>query len=1009
MIRSTLVLFVWLFLAVPAIGQRTLSQSRADQHFEAGLDRMKHRHYGAAFDSFRKFSVTASPTDPRTHDAAYYQAYCAVTLLHPDGEERLSRFLASNPDHPKGVLAYYNLANHFYDEKSYVKAANYFTKVNFQSLSQEQAGVGRFRWGYSLFSQRNLVAALDQFNAIKTLGGTYGPAASYYAGFIELSAGDYENALIDLRRAEKSESYASVVPPLIATTYQRMGKDDELIAYAEPLLDREDINTEEISLLIAEAWFRKANYAQALPRYEAYLEERETTVRSVYFRAGFSANAMQKDDQAVKFLKQAASDQDSVGMYAAYLLGTVYLKQKQKPLALTAFETSKRFKQDPRVAEESLFLSAKLNYDLGRSDLAITEFESVLSTYPQSGRAQEVKELLAQAYINANNVNKAIEYIESLPRRSAAVDRAYQKATYLKGTEYFNKEEYAQAAAMFQKSLQIPVDARYVAEASFWLGETFAIGKRWEEAVPHYEHTLAQPGVSSAVNLSTRYGLGYARYNLQQYDKALINFREFVAQGARVPHYPDGVVRLADCQYVLKAYPEALATYRKVIDLKSADSEYARLQAGIILGIQHRYSEAVEELTIVARNSGSRHADEARFQLGQLELERGNYPVAVNHFTTLISGSQSSRFVPYAYSRRAAAHYNLKNYGQTADDYIAVVEKYPAHPAGEDVLLPLQEALRLANRSEEFDKYLAQYKKANPDAKGIESIEYESAKSHYFNQQYPKAIESLAAFLRNYPQSAQATEATYYQGESYYRLKDYSRALDLHRQVSADPAFGMLNKSLARVAELEFRQQRYQEAVQAFDRLKRVAVNKKDEFTALNGLMESYFLLAQYDSADVYARKIQQLGSVNANAQSKASLFLGKSAKARGDYETAEDEFLATLNSAQDEYGAEAKYLLAEIFFLKGEHAACRETLMALNQDFAAYEVWVGKSFLLLADDYLATQEIFQAKGTLRSLIDNFPGEGIRNIATERLKAIEEKERKKREELQKKDTTDRRP
>lgn len=1007
MSRSTLVLFIWFLFAVPVFGQRTLSQSPADQHFDAGLDRMKHRHYGAAFDAFRKFTGSAQSTDPRLKEAAYYQAFCAVTLLQPDGDEKLSQFVASNPTHPKAVLGYFDLANHFYDEKNYTKAVNYFTKVNFRYLSDEQVGVGRFRWGYSLFNQRNLVAALDQFNAVKTLGGAYGPAASYYAGFIELSAGDYDNALIDFRRAEKSESYASVVPPLVATTLQRQGKDDELITYAEPLLDREDLDTEELSLLIAEAWFRKANYAQALPRYEAYLEGRETAVRSVYFRAGYAANAMQKDELAANFLKDAASDQDSIGMYAAYLLGTVYLKQKQKPLALTAFETSKGFRQDPRIAEESLFLSAKLNYDMGRSDLAIAEFESVLSTYPQSGRTQEIKELLAQAYINANNVNKAIEYIESLPRRTAAVDRAYQKATFLKGTEFYNKEDYPQAAAMFQKSLDVPLDGRYVAEANFWLGETFAIGRRWEEAVPHYEKALAQEGIPADVAIAARYGLGYARYNLKQYDKAIVSFREFVARGSRLPSFPDGLLRLADCQYVLKAYADALSTYRRIIDLKSPDSEYARLQAGIVLAIQHKYPEAVEELTLVARNTTSRYAEEARFQLGQIELERGNYPLAVTHFSTLISSAQTSRFVPYAYSRRAAAHYNLKNYGQTADDYIAVVEKYPAHPAGADVLLPLQEALRLANRSEEFDKYLAQYKQANPDAKGIESIEYESAKSHYFNQQYPKAIDALAAFLRNYPQSHQVIEATYYQGESYYRLKDYSKALELHRQVCADPTFSMLNKSVARVAELEFRQQQYKEAVLTYDRLLRLATNKKDEFTALNGLMESHFLLAQYDSADTFARRIQALGSVNANAQSKASLFLGKSAKARGDYETAEDEFLATLNTAQDEYGAEAKYLLAEIFYLKGEHAACRETLIALNQDFAAYEDWVGRSFLLLADSYLATNEVFQAKGTLRSLIENFPGQEVKNLAAERLKTIEAQERKKLEELQKKDTTER--
>jgi Flp pilus assembly protein TadD len=55
--------------------------------------------------------------------------------------------------------------------------------------------------------------------------------------------------------------------------------------------------------------------------------------------------------------------------------------------------------------------------------------------------------------------------------------------------------------------------------------------------------------------------------------------------------------------------------------------------------------------------------------------------------------------------------------------------------------------------------------------------------------------------------------------------------------------------------------------------------------------MESHYLLAQYDSAEKYARIILEKGNINAGAQNKASLYLGKAAMARGDYELAQDEF----------------------------------------------------------------------------------------------------------------------
>jgi TolA-binding protein len=198
---------------------------------------------------------------------------------------------------------------------------------------------------------------------------------------------------------------------------------------------------------------------------------------------------------------------------------------------------------------------------------------------------------------------------------------------------------------------------------------------------------------------------------------------------------------------------------------------------------------------------------------------------------------------------------------------------------------------------------------------------------------------------------------------------------------------------------------RYEKAIPHYHQLARLAANKKEQYTAWSGLMESHYLLAQYDSTKAYAQIILEKGNVNAGAQSKASLYLGKAAMAKGDYDLAQDEFINTLNSAQDEYGAEAKYLLGEIQYLSKQHKQCYETLISLNTDFAAYPEWVGKSFLLLADNYLAMGDTFQAKGTLNSLIDNFPQENVKVMAKEKLKKISDEEVKKQNQL-KADTVD---
>src|SRR5690606_4266574 len=189
-------------------------------------------------------------------------------------------------------------------------------------------------------------------------------------------------------------------------------------------------------------------------------------------------------------------------------------------------------------------------FDEGKFDLAIAEMEKFLKAFPKSNHATEVKELLAQGYVNGNNFHKAIEYIESLPRRNPATDKAYQKATYLRGVEAFNKENYAEAVLYFKKSLEYPLDASYTALAAFWCGEAYSIGRKFEEAIPYYQRVAGMSGVDAEVLLKTRYALGYAYYNTQVYDRALFNFKEFVNKTTRTnPNHTDALIRLADCYY----------------------------------------------------------------------------------------------------------------------------------------------------------------------------------------------------------------------------------------------------------------------------------------------------------------------------------------------------------------------------------------------------------------------------------------------------------------------------
>jgi hypothetical protein len=58
-----------------------------------------------------------------------------------------------------------------------------------------------------------------------------------------------------------------------------------------------------------------------------------------------------------------------------------------------------------------------------------------------------------------------------------------------------------------------------------------------------------------------------------------------------------------------------------------------------------------------------------------------------------------------------------------------------------------------------------------------------------------------------------------------------------------------------------------------------------------------------------------------------------------------------------------------------------------------------------MADNFLAMDQVFQARATLQSLVDNFPLQTVKDEATAKLKAIDKAQADKQKALEAADTT----
>lgn len=998
--RTALVLFLlsWISLRLPA--QNTLVRNSDDELFRTGVELMNNEKYGAARDFFQRY-ISLHKRDLKSVDAEYFLAYCAMNLYHSDTESLFQAFLRNHPEHSRASLAYYDLGTFNYRNGSYQKAIEYFEKVDLAKLSPSQKVERDFKLGYSYFSQKQFDYAVPYFNEVKHTENKYTYSASYYAGYIEFRSGKYDEALTDLRKAEQNEGYRPLVPPIIANIYYWQGSYDELIAYSEKILASDDKSIQgkdDIFLLTADAYYMKQNYKKASEYFQKLLQQNKSKVTpEIRYRLGYSLYKNREVDAAAEQFKELAGNKDSLQQAAAYYLGVVYLNQGKKDYALTAFDLARKTSFSRGIQEEALFNYGKVSFDLRRYHEAISALRTFSREFPQSGHSAEVQELLSESFLRTSNYPEAISYIESLKVRSLRINAAYQKVTYYYGVQLYNNGQFEEAIKLFNKSAEFPIDKDTFLAANFWKGEAYSVLKDYPAAVNSYATVFQKAEEGNEYYLKSRYGIGYAYFNMKEYDKALPHFKKYTERLKNEKNrqfYYDALLRLADLHFYNKKYDQAVAAYDEAIAGRIHDADYAYFQKGVVDGIQRKNDEAEKSFDMVIQHyPQSVYHDDAMYEKAQLNFREGNFEKAEQLFTQLIEQKPGSPYIPYAYLRRAGVYTDLGKDDKGIADYEYILTNYISHPVADDALLGLQDLYNKTGRTEDLRKWEAEIEKVNPKNELLVTTKFNYGTNYYFAKKYKQAIEAFNNFINTYPDNGRVTEARYFLGNSYLSSGDTVNAEKNYNLVidARDPNYTM--PAVQRMAEIRFEKGKYEEAKPYYQILLANANSKVEKVDALVGLMISYYNMGAYDSTIYYGSQVKGVENASVDAESESLLYLGKAYYAKEDFGKATDYFLSTLNLAKDQNGAEAQYHIAEIQYRQKKYRQSLETIQQLSSAFSDYDYWIGKAFLLASENFIALNEKFQAKATLKSLIDNSPEKEIVEEARKKLEILEGKEK----------------
>ncbi|WP_028296816.1 tetratricopeptide repeat protein [Olivibacter sitiensis] len=990
-----------------ALAQQSAWQE-LNQAYKTGMELYERGKYAAAFNQFGKVEEQRTQTTQQEdekdqislikEDARFYQAVCALELGNEDAESLFLRFIKDHPTSSNTKAAYFQVGRSYFGQKNYKKTLEWFDKLDGGGLSGGQAAEYRFKKAYSHFMEQQYAEAKPLFERQKDNGGKYQEASIYYYAYIAYLDGEYKVALKEFERLKGSKTYESSYPYYIAALYFLDKRYDDVLAYILPILKAtKQENETEIFRIVGATYFAKNDLQNADVYYTKFQQQDQGKTQNNQddYQIGYIAYKKEDYEKAIKELEKL-SDADAYYQSGMILLGDAFIKTGNKQSARNAFFKASKLDFDSSMKEQGLLNYAKLSYELEFHQVALDATQEYLKTYPRSAHVDEAKTLLAEVLLSTKNYKAAIDILESIPKRNADANTAYQKVTYFRGLEYYNERAFENSISTFMRAESFNYDQEIKALATYWKAEAMYEVRKYAEATTAFEQFLRNPAAKNTdVYNYANYALAYAAFRSEQYQKAATYLERFLnsGEGIELNTKNDAIARLGDSYFMAKNYGRAMQQYDKLIERKAKSQDYALFQRGIIQGLEGRTDEKIATLTdLLARYPQSNYADDASFEIPYTYFLTGENEIAIKGLQDMIEKYPRSSYVPRALITIGLVQYNSDQTDAALSTFKRVVEQYPTTEEAKQALKSIQNVYIDRGDANGFLSYAQGTNIGNLTTAEQDNITFQVAHNYFIRGDYEAAIEAINAYFDKFPKPIQEKFARFIRGESYYKTGKPTEAIHDFNVILNDWTSPYTERTLISVSNMHLGLKRYNEAIAPLKKLELTSEYKENYGFAIQNLMICYFQLNDFDEAIKYAGFVKNYEKSSLEDKVKASLYAGKAYMLKGDLKAARKELEFASTNSQTIVGAEAKYNFGVLLFEEGEYKKAQDTAFDLIKNMPSYDYWVAKSFILLADTYEKLKDNFQAKSTLQSVIDNYEGDDdILPTAKARLKKLNEK------------------
>lgn len=967
-----------------ASGQRSYQFDAPNRLFVEGKELFSLKNYSGCIDKLEAYKQHSTDAD-LIQEADYMLVYSAYEQGRPNAVELLKDYLDVYPASRYADEVNFLIGSAHFGQGEYQKAIFWFNESNIDMLSPEQQEVYCFRLAYSLLQIGDMEKARGYFARIEQIGTKYREASTYYVAYIDYATGKYNNALVEFTRLKDLPDYKERSLYYITQIYFIQNKYEKVISEGKELLASypDSENNSEVYRIMGNAYYHLGNEDQAINMLSKYVSSTDSPLRGDLYILGVCYYNKGNYSSAVNALGRTVRENDALSQNAYLYLGQSYLKLKDKNNARMAFEAAATSSFDKQVKEAAMYNYALLIHETAFTGFgeSVTIFEDFLNDFPNSKYADKVNDYLVEVYLTTKNYQAALNSIDKIKHPSTKILEAKQDILFQLGTQAFTNMELDKAVDLFSRAISLGaynLESRN--DAYFWRGESYYRQGEYNKAISDYRTYLNNTRQRNTdMYALAHYNLGYSYFKLKEYGEALNRFRQYVnlESNQQTPAYADAYNRIGDCLFHNRQFAMAEENYTRAAQLQPSAGDYSVYQKGFLLGLQKDYKGKISVMDRLIREfPESQYVDDALFEKGRSYVLLDNNQAAAASFEQLMRDFPQSSLARKAGVQLGLIYFNDNQPEKAADAYKSVISNYPGSEEAKVALQDLKSVYIELNDINSFAAYANSLGgNVRFEVSEQDSLTYLAAEKLFMRGDNEGARRSLTNYLQTFPQGAFSSNANFYLASIAFAKKDLEEAKRLFSLVLESGDTKFREESWARKAEIEYLDKDYAAAMESFKHLQAVAENPENKEAAKLGLMRCAELIGQPQEALLAANDLLKEPKLSPEIMSEARYVRAKAYISLKQENKALADLKEISKDTRTIHGAEAKYLLAQLYYDNKDDKNAETVLMNFIENGTPHQYWLARGFILLADIYIRQGDDFQARQYLTSLQNNYKGD----------------------------------